>query len=192
MELMDGVWACGDGGITGGGTAGVIPLFSAAEVIADSLLVQKDGKIGVGTATPVAGGIKIGTTDSCGAATEGTLRYSATLKTMEFCNGSEWKPLMYDVCSFKVFTSCKHILDSDCSTDGANWNGDPGLWGSNGTYGTLENKYNDYKSPAWNQLVITGAEVMYQRRWNGAVKAQVKLHSSCQGGKTYFKDIFTS
>jgi len=40
----------------------------------------------------VNGAVKIGTTENpCSATNEGAIRYNATLKKMEFCNGVVWE-----------------------------------------------------------------------------------------------------
>ena len=59
------------------------------------MTVLANGDVGIGTTTPaakldVAGGVKIGSSTSCTATEEGTLRYNSTSKGMEFCNGSLW------------------------------------------------------------------------------------------------------
>ena len=57
---------------------------------------REAGNVGIGTNDPkakleVTGAIKIGSSDTCDADTEGSIRYNFTNKIMEFCNGTEWK-----------------------------------------------------------------------------------------------------
>lgn len=57
------------------------------------------GNVGIGTMTPAArldiqGGIKLSNdVTACSAANEGTLRYNAVQKFMEFCNSTAWQPV---------------------------------------------------------------------------------------------------
>lgn len=55
-----------------------------------------DGNVGVGTDSPktkldVAGGIKIGSEDTCNVNTTGVIRYNSSGKKFEGCDGEEWK-----------------------------------------------------------------------------------------------------
>lgn len=61
---------------------------------AGNLLVA--GNIGVGVVSPsvrvdVNGGIKIGSETVCNVSTEGTIRYNASSKSIEYCDGSNWR-----------------------------------------------------------------------------------------------------
>lgn len=55
------------------------------------------GNVGIATASPAAkldvnGDVKIGNSSAtCNTTTEGSQRYNATTKQMEFCNGTVWK-----------------------------------------------------------------------------------------------------
>jgi len=54
-----------------------------------------NGNVGIGTASPatkldVNGSVRLGTSATCDAATEGAQRYNSTSKAMEFCNGTAW------------------------------------------------------------------------------------------------------
>ncbi len=59
-----------------------------------------NGKLGIGTTSPaskldVNGDVRVGNGNaSCSSAIEGAVRYNATYKIMEFCNGSNWQPFM--------------------------------------------------------------------------------------------------
>jgi len=71
--------------------AGRIQANNAANVV-----VTDTGNVGVGTQTPgarldVAGGVKLGNTDTCNAATAGTLRWTGS--TFEGCDGTKWSSL---------------------------------------------------------------------------------------------------
>ncbi len=89
------------------------------------------GNVGVGTNAPkaaldVAGAIKVGSSDTCDATTEGSLRYNAGAKNMEFCDGSGWKPLYQapknGQTQAQAALSCKVINDEGQSAgDGIYW-----------------------------------------------------------------------
>lgn len=54
------------------------------------------GNVGIGTSNPaakleVAGGIKLGSMTACTVTEEGSQRYNASLKIMEFCDGVAWQ-----------------------------------------------------------------------------------------------------
>ncbi len=74
-------------------------IYSALTTTGDTALARDGGKVGVGTSSPAAtldvnGAIKVaGGGAACGAATEGSLRYSTATHAMEFCDGSGWGPL---------------------------------------------------------------------------------------------------
>ena len=200
------------------------------------------GKVGIGLTDPqatlsVAGAIQVGPTiDACTVALEGALRYAATDKNVEFCDGDEWRPLFSPPkdgqTKVQAALSCKAIRDGgfgagddtywidpdggdaadafqawcDMTTDGGGWTllgtisgagenvwtTNPGVWGDDGTLGSVDEPFADYKSRAWNELDIGGAEILYQRRWAGEVKAQVKFSASCQGTKARFRELFTT
>ena len=61
---------------------------------AQGLVVDK-GNFGIGVIIPaarldVAGGIKLGSDFVCNSNKEGTIRYSSTSKSIEFCNATDW------------------------------------------------------------------------------------------------------
>ena len=97
FENLDDVpseWADGDDlGLEGSGTDGTLAQFTNAEM-ADSIVVESDGKIGVGITDPlstfhVAGGVQIGTdSGDCAEGREGTLRWNED--AIEVCDGTEW------------------------------------------------------------------------------------------------------
>ena len=84
------------------------------------------------------------------------------------------------------------LLGTISGADANQWNAEPGLWGTSGVVGSINQLTLDYKSRAWNELDITGAEVIYQRLYDGQIKAQVKFASDCQGNKKFFRDIFST
>lgn len=64
----------------------------------ERVFISANGEMGIGTGAPQAaldvnGAIKIGTASACDAAKEGTMRYSSTIKSMEFCDGANWKSI---------------------------------------------------------------------------------------------------
>jgi hypothetical protein len=48
----------------------------------------------------------------------------------------------------------------------------------------------DFKSEAWLDLDVINAEIMFQRRYDGVVRAQTKLSNTCVMGKTRFVELF--
>ena len=58
--------------------------------------VTSEGLVGIATAQPktrldVNGAIRFGTQDACNAAVEGSVRYNAEAKVLQYCDGTEWK-----------------------------------------------------------------------------------------------------
>ena len=104
--------------LTGPGSAGSLAKYTAAATLADSVLVEQDGSVGVGTASPqarldVAGGVKIGNdTDPCTTDKAGTIRWTGT--RFEGCSGLTWVPLrsLSAICA-AVDTTCDG-KDDDC------------------------------------------------------------------------------
>lgn len=86
----------GSRGATGPTAVGAIQGVDTSLVASTLLLNPFNGNVGIGTASPtakldVAGEIKIGNSASaCNATNEGQQRYNATVKNMEFCNGTAW------------------------------------------------------------------------------------------------------
>ena len=66
-------------------------------------------------------GIKIGMEDICNSEYEGTLRYNATLKLLQFCNGNSWTAIQTP----KSFSSCLEILEAGFSTGDGVYSIDP-------------------------------------------------------------------
>lgn len=80
------------------GTEGRIVKFGATD-LADSVMFEDTGKIGVGTIAPdatleIAGLTKVWSTDTPGACTvstiEASIYYDASLDEMCYCNGTNW------------------------------------------------------------------------------------------------------
>jgi hypothetical protein len=81
--------------ITSNGTLTFSTAASAALTGTPALFINQAGNVGIGTANPVAkldvnGTIRLGTSSTCDASTEGSQRYNSTSKIMEFCNGTVW------------------------------------------------------------------------------------------------------
>ncbi|MBI5494815.1 MAG: hypothetical protein HY904_07280 [Deltaproteobacteria bacterium] len=85
-----------DGALAVGGPASAagMTVTGNAQVTGDTLV---DGKMGVGTATPaaqldVAGEVRVGSTGlGCTTAATGAMRYNATSKSVEYCDGASWR-----------------------------------------------------------------------------------------------------
>ena len=84
------------------------------------------------------------------------------------------------------------LLGSVYGGDGNNWDTEFGYWSDTNTLGSTAAPFEDFKSPAWYLMDITGAEVLWTRRYDGQYKAKAILDASCQGGKSLFRDIFTT
>lgn len=67
------------------------------------MTIATNGFVGVGQTNPavmldVAGAVRIGSASTCDAATEGSIRYNATSKAHQFCDGSSWRSLIGSIC----------------------------------------------------------------------------------------------
>jgi uncharacterized protein (TIGR02145 family) len=86
--------------VEGGGVIGAT--YSGTNTApSNGLLVQ--GNVGIGTTSPgtkleVAGAIKVGTQDTCNAATAGSIRYVSSEQKFEGCDGDEWKTIWIGPC----------------------------------------------------------------------------------------------
>ena len=107
--------------LTGPGSTGALAKYTAAATLADSVVHEVNGHVGVGTASPqarldVAGGVKFGNdTDPCTTDKAGTIRWTGS--RFEGCSGLTWVPLssLSAACA-TVDTTCDGN-DDDC--DGA-------------------------------------------------------------------------
>lgn len=82
LQVIDGAWTC------------ATTFWRSAS----SGIAVMGQNVGIGTQEPavaldVAGAVRIGTHVACSPTNEGSLRYDATNKNMEFCDGAGWKPL---------------------------------------------------------------------------------------------------
>jgi len=84
------------------------------------------------------------------------------------------------------------LLGTIFGGDANNWNVQHGPWSSTSPLGAATAPFEDFKSPAWYELDITNAEILWQRRYAGTVRASAVLGNSCQGGKTRFNELFTT
>jgi hypothetical protein len=107
--------------LTGPGSTGALAKYTAAATLADSVVHEVNGQVGVGTSSPqarldVAGGVKFGNdTDPCTTDKAGTIRWTGS--RFEGCSGLTWVPLrsLSATCA-TVDTTCDGN-DDDC--DGA-------------------------------------------------------------------------
>ena len=123
-------WADGDDvGLEGTGTEGVFAQFTDSGV-AGSVMVENDGKIGVGVTEPqsafhVSGGLQIeDDTGDCVEGKAGTLRWHEN--NIELCDGTEWGPMGTVTLSgqspSQAGISCKVLSDTGASQgDGLYW-----------------------------------------------------------------------
>ena len=122
-------WADGDDlGLEGSGTGGTLAQFTNSEM-ADSIVVESDGKIGVGIADPlstfhVAGSVQIADdSGDCIEGREGTLRWHE--EKIEVCDGTNWSNISSTgsgSSQTQAGVSCKTIMDFGHSNgDGIYW-----------------------------------------------------------------------
>lgn len=84
------------------------------------------------------------------------------------------------------------LLGTISGSDSNNWNTLHGLWNNGEVVGSVNSPYSDLKSRAWNELDITDAEVMYQRRYAGAIRAQMAIPNACLHGRNRFVSLFAN
>ena len=130
LEDVPSEWADGDDlGLEGSGTNGTLAQFTESGM-GDSVIVESDGKIGIGTDDPqstfhVSGGVQISDdTGDCIEGKEGTLRWHED--KIEVCDGSEWASISPPTPSGQgpdqASASCMAILDAGFSNgDGTYW-----------------------------------------------------------------------
>lgn len=75
--------------------------------------------------------------------------------------------------------------------DANNWNTQNGYWSDQNTLGSVGSPFQDYKSEAWLDYNLDSAAFMFERRYDGIVRSQVKLDNTCFFGKSYFYELFT-
>jgi len=90
--VQGGAWTdvIGSGGVSGSGTTSYIPKFSAAATLADSVMAESAGKIGIGTASPNRSLDILSATASLGLLRSGTL-YGSSLQNVS--DGSSYDRL---------------------------------------------------------------------------------------------------
>ena len=83
------------------------------------------------------------------------------------------------------------LLGTVAGGDKDNWNTQYGYWADTKLLGSAAQPWLDFKSGAWVSMNISQAEILFQRRYDGSVRAQTKLASACQGGKATFRGLFS-
>ena len=141
-DIPEGLSDGDDLGITGVGDPNRLAIFTGAEEIGSSTLIEVDGNIGVGVETPLAkldinGGVKVGDSSDCDIDHEGTMRYNSLSKEMEFCNGTCWASLygapMNGPCvQEETASSCASLRQLGYVDDGTYWIDPDGGEGDNG------------------------------------------------------------
>lgn len=84
------------------------------------------------------------------------------------------------------------LLGTISGADTDHWNVQYGYWSDDNTLGGPGNPWGDYKSQAWINLDLTGADIMIQRRFGAALQAQTKIDTACLFGATHLTELFTS
>ncbi len=84
------------------------------------------------------------------------------------------------------------LLGTVSGADANNWNTEKGYWADTKLLGKISAPWLDYKSQAWVSLPIAKSEILFQRRYAGSVRSRTILATACQGGKSTFKDLFTT
>jgi hypothetical protein len=90
----------------------------------EKMRVDTSGNVGIGTTTPaakldVAGYVKVadesnGSTSSCNSSIQGAVRYNASTRILEYCNGSQWRSSLTSI----PFYSGVYTNNSDADLDG--------------------------------------------------------------------------
>jgi len=76
--------------------------------------------------------------------------------------------------------------------DGNHWNTQFGYWSDTNALGSADAPWLDFKPPAFWDLDVSSSEVLYQRRYDGVVRAKVILDNACLFGQSHFRDLFTT
>ena len=76
------------------------------------------------------------------------------------------------------------------SGDSQKWNTKFGLWSDDNLLGSAANPWADYKSQAWLDLDISEATILFQRRYQGVVRARTEIGNECLRGQTSFVALF--
>ena len=82
------------------------------------------------------------------------------------------------------------LLGTISGADTNSWNAEVGNWGNGNLLGDVNNPLSDYKSQAWLSLDVSGAEVLFERLWQGSTAASFKLGNACLFGKATFVSLF--
>ena len=84
------------------------------------------------------------------------------------------------------------LLATIAGGDENNWNTLHGLWADGNLIGDPSQPWLDYKSAAWNSMPVDEAEILFQRRFDGEVRAQSVLGNECLRGVNNMTQLFTS
>ena len=76
------------------------------------------------------------------------------------------------------------------------WNVRTKIWANEVPFGSADSPFSDHKSAAWYDLDLTGAEILFERRYDGDVMAQTVIGNPCLTDgttgsvATYFNELF--
>lgn len=84
------------------------------------------------------------------------------------------------------------LLGTVFGGDSNNWNTEFGNWSNTSTLGSASTPFQDFKSEAWVDYDLSGAEVLIERRYNGTMQSQTRLSNNCLHNKSHFYQLFTT
>lgn len=82
------------------------------------------------------------------------------------------------------------LLGTVSGSDADHWSTQYGAWSDDTLLGDPADPFKDHKSQAWLDLDVTAAAILFERRYDGVVRARTRIGNACLFGKTRFRDLF--